>query len=351
MQYSPAPEFHLKKGGGDAERSLEALRRRARRSRHSFLMKETQSPVATNAALPRVIAAKQRPVQRSGILYLSNRVVSCSVFVFLFTTLVCALQAGPRSFSRKISAPANAANAAGSAALKIKLQSESWSSLSPASTRTPRRPDSRRTRVTRRSNRDHPLRLQGQVLKVDLEREGQQQVYHLKLKLEFANTGERPRILLVGTYGEKNEWWVRDIWLSRSREDAVAGKSFSSRSVGPANSQSLPKWRQLRRRLRTSTPPPSLTRIIKPHEKYIHYLETFVVLSDDDKISSRSTIWLQLALELWPFNLEQAGTGSEHEFSNRLKERWKQAGELWREPVLSAPIRLDLGEYHIAERR
>lgn len=205
--------------------------------------------------------------------------------------------------------------------------------------------------VQAQQRRSSPILLQSQVVSVSFELDGRYEIYHLRLRLEFTNTGTKPTILLLGTYGEKNEWWVRDVWLSRSLQDAVSGKPFSSRSMEPANSRSLPKWDGLRRRLLKSTPPPTLTHTIKPNETYVQFMETFVAVSDKDKIARSSAIWLQLALELWPTSIEQTGGRTENNFGDLLARKWNRSGELWRDPVLSVPIRLDLSEYQIAGKR
>jgi hypothetical protein len=191
-----------------------------------------------------------------------------------------------------------------------------------------------------------PLLLQGQVVGIDVEREGENHIYNLTLRLEFTNSGKQSRIVLLGTYGEENQWWVQNVWLSRSREEALTGKSFSSRSLFPANSRDLKKWMRLRKELQSSAPPPSLTAIIKPNQTYTQYLKTFIVLRDNDNPSSMSTIWLQLALELWPSSLEPSHR-DENAFSNELRKRWRRSGELWQEPILSAPIRFDVGTRRI----
>lgn len=113
------------------------------------------------------------------------------------------------------------------------------------------------------------LTLRGEVLRSELQRQGEENYYHLKLRLEFVNTGQEPIILLMGTYGEPKHWWVLDASLAYSVEEALAGKVFYGHPAGPANSSSLPSWRRLRRKLSTRVPPRSVTRIIKPKERFV----------------------------------------------------------------------------------
>lgn len=48
-----------------------------------------------------------------------------------------------------------------------------------------------------------PLRLDGEVVNVKMDRDKQSQIFHLQVRLTFANTGDKPVILLLGSYGEK----------------------------------------------------------------------------------------------------------------------------------------------------
>jgi hypothetical protein len=187
------------------------------------------------------------------------------------------------------------------------------------------------------------LHLQGEVVRADLERDGTSQVCHLRVKLRFKNEGATPLILLLGTYGEKREWWVLDAGLSRSLQDALDGKPFWGSPAGPANSQSLPMWGRLRKQLSTLTPPPTLTHVIQPHEIFLRDIDTFVVIRDGDNVTPGSRVWLQLAMEMWPSNIEPAkrDDGSQP-FGESLRRKWQTHGDLRLEPILSSPIPFDL---------
>ena len=82
----------------------------------------------------------------------------------------------------------------------------------------------------RRPSPMKPLRLDGEVVDVKLDRGRQKQIVHLKVKLKFTNTGEKPVILLLGTYGENKHWWILDTTASRTLSDALDGKPFY---IGP----------------------------------------------------------------------------------------------------------------------
>lgn len=194
---------------------------------------------------------------------------------------------------------------------------------------------------------DASVALRGEVVEARLERSRQEDNYYLKLRLEFVNTGDKPVIILMGTYGSPKSWWILDRTLSYSADDALTGKVFFNRLTRPANSSSLPMWRQLRRKLNTKLPPRSLTRIIKPKERYVSYVSTLVTITPADKAPANSTVWLRVFLEMWPFNLNGAPAPSlsrQHQetFAERLKRSWKKTGELRLEPLLSEPIPFEI---------
>ncbi len=187
------------------------------------------------------------------------------------------------------------------------------------------------------------LRLQGEVIRSELAREGPNQICHLKVRLRFSNAGEKPLIVVLGAYGEKRDWWVVDAFLSRSEQDALNGKPFSGRPAGPANSQSLSMWVEARRQLSIAEPPPALTHIIRPHETFLRELETFVIIKDDDSIAPGNRVWLQLVLEMWPSSIEPAKQNNGRQsFGDGRRRKWQSFGNLWLEPIISSPIPFDL---------
>jgi hypothetical protein len=187
------------------------------------------------------------------------------------------------------------------------------------------------------------LGLEGEVVQSALERDGQDRVCHLKVKLRFTNAGDRPVIVLLGTYGEQNEWWVLNAFLYQSLQDSRDGRFFTGRSAGPANSRSLPAWHNLRKKLQTSAPPQGLTYIIGPQKTFPTVIETFIIIKDGDNIAPKSRIWFKLRLEMWPLNLEPAqSTELARTFGVSLQQKWQPFGDLWLENILSAPILFDL---------
>jgi len=67
-----------------------------------------------------------------------------------------------------------------------------------------------------------------------------------------------------------------------------------------------------------------------------------VVIHDDEVIPPDTKLWLRVFLELWPFNIEPAGTDIEDSpYGESLRQKWKAFGDLQLEPILSAPIPFD----------
>jgi hypothetical protein len=190
-----------------------------------------------------------------------------------------------------------------------------------------------------------PLQLDGEVVDLKVEQERQSQIVRLRVKLKFTNTGERPVILLLGTYGEKEKkhWWVLNTTASQTLTEALDGKPFYIGPTGPANSKSLPMWKELRRRLNSSQAPTSLTQTIQPHETFVKEIQTIIVIHDDERISPGARLWLNVLLELWPDNIEPSRSGDESKsYGESLKQKWQGSGDLQLESILSSPIPFDL---------
>jgi hypothetical protein len=190
-----------------------------------------------------------------------------------------------------------------------------------------------------------PLRLDGEVIEVKVERERQSQIVHLRVKLKFTNTGERPVVLLLGTYGEKTNkrWWILDTTVSRTLTEALDGKPFYISRTGAANSRSFPFWKELRQQLTSSPPSSSVTQTIQPHKTFFKEIKTVIVVHDDERIAAGSRLWLKVFLELWPYNIEPAGTDiQDTPYGESLKQKWQAFGDLELEPILSSPISFDL---------
>jgi hypothetical protein len=184
-----------------------------------------------------------------------------------------------------------------------------------------------------------PLQLEGEVVHIEASRYRESDVFHLKVKLRFTNIGKQPVILLLGTYEKKKSgWWILDTNVSCTWD----GQPFYIGPTGPASSRSFPYWKELRRQLSSSQPPSSLTHTIQPHGTFFKEIETVVVIHDDEVIPPDTKLWLRVFLELWPFNIEPAGTDIEDSpYGESLRQKWKAFGDLQLEPILSAPIPFD----------
>jgi len=188
-----------------------------------------------------------------------------------------------------------------------------------------------------------PLRLDGEVVNLTVDRERQTQVVYLKLKLKLSNTSDKPVILLLGTYGDKKEWWVLNTMVSRTLTDALDGKPFYIGPTGPANSRSFPSWKELRHRLSSPLPPSSDTQTIEPHKTFSKEIETVVVIHDDERISPESRLWLKVLLELWPGNIEPSNNDEQNKpYGESLRRKWQAVGDLQLDSILSSPIPFDL---------
>jgi len=187
------------------------------------------------------------------------------------------------------------------------------------------------------------LQLDGEVVRVEVVRDRQSQIFRLRVKLKFTNTGEKPVILLLGTYREKTEWWVLDTTVSRTLTDASDGKPFYISPTSPANSKTLPLWKELRRQLSSSQPPSTLTETIQPQGTFFKEIETTVVIHDDEGVSPRTRVWLKVFLELWPDNIEPSKSDEQSKpYGESLRRKWQASGDLQLEPILSSPIPFDL---------
>ena len=177
------------------------------------------------------------------------------------------------------------------------------------------------------------LRLQGKVLRVKRTVQEAGYLFDLDLELELVNVGERPIILLRGAY-HTGEWWLLNtvLYLEPGNSQSVLYYGGTS----PANSQSMSQWGKLRAQLSRPTPPKNLTYVIAPGEKVVFHQSTFVIVSGSDLKTLRRKHWLQVQLEMWPFNIENGF--DRRDFLNLLTKRWAKEGVLWGDIIISEPI-------------
>jgi hypothetical protein len=189
-----------------------------------------------------------------------------------------------------------------------------------------------------------PLRLRGQVVKVERSREDAHSiVFEVGLKLELINAGNRPVILL------RRPFWLGATTLARSPEDARAYKYLYQSSAWPSVS-GAPEWKALRQSLDQRNPPADLTRVVGSGEIFQYDADAVLYIEkrgDFDKTSQpwevirgTSPIWLQVTLETWPVNVEPKVDPSHLEFGEILQRRWQQFGQLQLERLTSEPMQL-----------
>lgn len=189
-----------------------------------------------------------------------------------------------------------------------------------------------------------PLRVQGQVVKVELSREDSHSiVFNLRLRLKVVNAGDRPIILL------RHPIWLGALTLARSQEDARAYKYIYQSSAWPSVSGG-PEWKALRQRLDQESPPAELTQAVSPGSAFQYETDTVLYVEKRgnfdktsqswDAIRLASPVWLQVSLEIWPVNVEPKVDPNNLEFGRMLQQRWRQFGQLQIERVTSEPIQL-----------
>lgn len=204
------------------------------------------------------------------------------------------------------------------------------------------------TRKTK--NEMTPLRVQGQVVKIELSREDEHSiVFNLRLRLELVNTGNRPIILL------RHPVWLGALTLARSQEDARVYKYIYQSSAWPSVSGG-PEWKALRQSLDQRNPPAELTQAISPGKSFqcetntVLYIEkrgNFDKTSQPwDAIRLASPVWLQLSLEIWRVNVEPKVDPNNLEFGRMLQQRWRQFGQLQLERLTSEPMQLSFPAPH-----
>jgi hypothetical protein len=207
------------------------------------------------------------------------------------------------------------------------------------------------------------LVLRGQVSSVRAVGETKDDVrFTADLDLEFVNSGDRPVILLrpdaVGKYtkSESEEYWVLDAALGDSLDSMRRSNYVYSACRGPSVYRNE-NWERLQSDLDQPQPWPLLLWVIPPGQSRAYRTTVYLVFarkpSNFDlipiktwtEISGLSSLWLQVKLEIWPFNVEPKVDIRNPEFGRHLRERWSSAGvlELGEDGnIISEPMQLAL---------
>lgn len=189
-----------------------------------------------------------------------------------------------------------------------------------------------------------PIRLRGQVAKVEFSREDAHSIiFNVKLRLELVNAGNRPVILL------RHPFWLGALTLARSPEDAKGYKYIYQSSTWPSVS-GAPEWKALRQSLDQRNPPSDLTRAVGSGETFQYETDSVLYIEKQgnfdktsqpwDVIRRSSPVWLQVSLEIWPVNVEPKVDPNHLEFGEMLQRRWQQFGQLQLERLTSEPMQL-----------
>lgn len=176
------------------------------------------------------------------------------------------------------------------------------------------------------------LTLRGKVVNARQVRENAKHVdVKISLILEFVNTGSAPIIIL-------KPWLDHGFWhggscLSKTIDDALANRCYFSDGKWLSISRGDDD-RRLANELDQRTPPPSLTRILKPGEAWTTESEINISFEDDAKSYKvpweemkqlPASLWMRLSFEMWPFNVETF----KPDLAARLRQRWQPYGNIW----------------------
>jgi hypothetical protein len=113
----------------------------------------------------------------------------------------------------------------------------------------------------------------------------------------------------------------------------------------------------LRKSLDKPEPPLDQTRILAPHGTWAFETDYWFNMSRNgtsSRVDTRgpmfttleeaSPVWMQVTVEMWPFNLEPYEKAEEiqYKFGHEQQRRWQNKGVLWINEISSEPIMLSL---------
>ena len=175
----------------------------------------------------------------------------------------------------------------------------------------------------------------------------------ISLVLEFVNTGSQPIIIMKPWLDDR--FWHGGTCLSKTIDDSLGNRCYFSSGMWESISRG-DEYRRLAGQLDQPSPPPSLTRILKPGEAWTTESEINIRFEDDARSyrvpwqemkQLSSPLWMRLSFEMWPFNVETFKPN----LAAKLRKRWRPYGNIWigeRIPprmhlarIQSEPIELD----------
>lgn len=185
------------------------------------------------------------------------------------------------------------------------------------------------------------LLLTGRATNVRVVEDKQDVTLHISLDLTITNTS-RSNVILFW----RDDPAMVDHWIYQST-DPMRRNLLFLQSGWPSTSRS-PFWTDLQKQLNVAIPPPNLTRTLRSGGSINFSRETAVMVYKKtpfpgtwDEIAASPTVWLTVALDMFPGNLDQA-TAAQKSFGKKLKKKWADLGTLQIEVLTSAPIKLDV---------
>jgi hypothetical protein len=188
------------------------------------------------------------------------------------------------------------------------------------------------------------LVLRGHVSSIRLSEETTTEIsFVADLDLEFANSGDRPVIVLrpdaLQGYVGWERYWQGAVVVADSPEAMRAHNYVHADGAWPSNYRNQ-AWEQFQSAIDQPQPPARLFWVILPGEARGYHTTT--ALRFDKKhglgypehgrvwseISELPTLWLEVTLEIWPFNVEPKVSPGNTEFGRGLRQRWASAGVL-----------------------
>lgn len=203
------------------------------------------------------------------------------------------------------------------------------------------------------------LTIRGKVLRAEADYSEKNAVkFKVWLDVEFGNEGNRPIILFKPEFDDG--YWLGGWSLYPDENDAIKGKAIFSDGYWQSNSRGDSE-RNLSEKLNVKVPPAEYTKILQPKEIW-KFQDEFQIYFEKDKNAFPprktwkelqaypSTLWLRIAYELSPWNVENF----KPDLIRKLRSRWNTIGNVLVEKekegkhnhfiISSAPMEIDFSQ-------
>ena len=208
------------------------------------------------------------------------------------------------------------------------------------------------------------LRLTGSVRKISCSKDADYIRCKADLNLTFTNTGNTSLIILQpqGEY----EFWHGGTFLALSEKESITNSFVYDTSAWPSIYKE-PMYQSLANALDRRVPPTGITRVLLPSANWSW--DTSITLSLGERNSCNQRVgveigweeikrrniplWLRVAYEMWPFNVENFKPN----LGGILRKRWQSHGSLyleektgryWNAILTSEPIEFPLNHIELA---